>query len=344
MTSQITTYQGSHGEISLSVSEIKQLFCPKASDVEARMFLEVCRYQGLNPFLKEAYLIKYQEGEPASIVVGKEVFTKRALRIDDCVSWRAGVLVNREGQLVEQEGSFLLPGDELLGGWCRITRKSSDIDYCHMVDIKEYIQTTREGNPTRFWAKMPATMIRKVALVQGLRECFPEDYQGLYDSAEITGGLVVESVGRMIPDARPLESESESELPDFGKCPIHPEVKWITKKDKFGSGLNVFHFMPEGSDEKYCRLSIVLKTQMGDLWAKSHDGTKVQSEINLWLKTTYNGATWSKMSPSEWYAAVRLMAGQSGVDTTTGEIDGSDDTGQDQIDNEHEEWLKQQAA
>jgi hypothetical protein len=34
------------------------------------------------------------------------------------------------------------------------------------------------------WAKMPATMIRKVALVQSLREAFPSDLGGLYDSCE----------------------------------------------------------------------------------------------------------------------------------------------------------------
>ena len=32
---------------------------------------------------------------------------------------------------------------------------------------------------------MPATMIRKVALVQALREAFPDRYQGLYDASEV---------------------------------------------------------------------------------------------------------------------------------------------------------------
>jgi hypothetical protein len=35
------------------------------------------------------------------------------------------------------------------------------------------------------WAKIPATMIRKVALVQALREAFPSDLGGCYDSAEM---------------------------------------------------------------------------------------------------------------------------------------------------------------
>ena len=36
------------------------------------------------------------------------------------------------------------------------------------------------------WADKPATMIRKVALVQALREAYPEMYAGVYDSSEIS--------------------------------------------------------------------------------------------------------------------------------------------------------------
>ena len=44
---------------------------------EIVMFINLCRYAGLNPWLKEAYCIKYGN-EPATMVVGKEAFMKRA--------------------------------------------------------------------------------------------------------------------------------------------------------------------------------------------------------------------------------------------------------------------------
>ena len=44
---------------------------------EIVMFINLCKYAGLNPWLKEAYCIKYGN-EPATMVVGKEAFTKRA--------------------------------------------------------------------------------------------------------------------------------------------------------------------------------------------------------------------------------------------------------------------------
>ena len=48
----------------------------KPSDQEVAMFIKLCQYQGLNPFLREAYLIKYSEKAPASTVVGKDAFTR----------------------------------------------------------------------------------------------------------------------------------------------------------------------------------------------------------------------------------------------------------------------------
>ena len=42
------------------------------TDQEIVMFLNLCRFQHLNPFLKEAYLIKYSSNSSATIVTGKE--------------------------------------------------------------------------------------------------------------------------------------------------------------------------------------------------------------------------------------------------------------------------------
>ena len=43
------------------------------------MYLNLCRFNHLNPWLKEVYLIKYGD-KPATMVPGKESFMKRAER------------------------------------------------------------------------------------------------------------------------------------------------------------------------------------------------------------------------------------------------------------------------
>ena len=52
------------------------------TDQEVLMFIELCKAQHLNPFIREAYLIKFGSS-PANIVVGKDVFVKRAHRNPD---------------------------------------------------------------------------------------------------------------------------------------------------------------------------------------------------------------------------------------------------------------------
>ena len=62
------------------------------------MFMNLCRFQHLNPFLREAYLIKYGS-QPATIVTGKAALEKRAARCRNFEGFEAGVVVvSRAGE------------------------------------------------------------------------------------------------------------------------------------------------------------------------------------------------------------------------------------------------------
>ena len=178
----IAVYEANGKEIELSKDTVKQYLVSgngKVSDQEVVMFMELCKYQELNPFLKEAYLIKYSDRAPASIVVGKEAYMKRAQAQPDYERFEAGIIIQRNNQLMEVEGSFKLPQDALLGGWAKIYRKGIEEPNVTRVSMAEYSQ----GQST--WAKMPATMIRKVAIVQAIRETYPEQFGGMYIEEEI---------------------------------------------------------------------------------------------------------------------------------------------------------------
>ena len=147
------------------------------ADQEVVMFINLCRYQKLNPFLNEAYLVKFK-GSPAQIITSKEAYMKKAESNENYDGLRAGIIVQRGDKIHELEGSFTLSDDTLLGGWAEVYRKDRKHPYKAKVGLDEY----NKGQST--WKKMPKTMVRKVAIVQSLREAFPAELGALYVEEE----------------------------------------------------------------------------------------------------------------------------------------------------------------
>lgn len=155
------------------------------TDQEVVMFLKLCQFQHLNPFLREAYLIKFGNS-PATMVTGKEVFTKRAKRNKDYLGQEAGVVVLKDdGSLENRIGTIVLDNEKLVGGWARVFINGYQVPIEISVAFDEYVGRKASGEINGQWEKKPATMIRKVALVQALREAFPEELSGLNSQEEM---------------------------------------------------------------------------------------------------------------------------------------------------------------
>jgi len=153
---------------------------------EFKMFSELCKVRKLNPFLKEAYLIKFGSN-PAQMVVGKDAILKRAIQNKAFDGREQGIIVQKEdGSIEERKGTFKLQNETLVGGWAKVYRK----DWMHPVYITvsfdEVAQKKSDGQINSNWATKGATMVEKVALVRGLREAFVEELGGMYDETEAT--------------------------------------------------------------------------------------------------------------------------------------------------------------
>ena len=182
----------------------------KPTDQEVVMFIKLCQSQGLNPFLREAYLIKYSDKAPATTVVGKDAFTRRASEMKECKGWKAGVccMNQKTGAYVEREGTVVLPNEKLVGGWCEVKMTRWEEPFKQTAMLDEYHQHNS------MWNSKPATMIRKVAIVQALREAFPAQFQGMYDQSEMdVDGNLPDAVIDITPKAEP---EDQSKLPIDG--------------------------------------------------------------------------------------------------------------------------------
>lgn len=166
--------------VQFTAEDIKSRLCPGISDKDLAFVLGLCQAQRLNPFTKDVHIVQYGNA-PASIITSKDVFTKRASANKKYQGFEAGVTyINARGEVCQREGSavYRAAKETLVGGWCRVYVEGRKPFYDE-VTLDEY-STGKSG-----WAKMPATMIRKVALVHCLREAFPDDFQGLYAAEEM---------------------------------------------------------------------------------------------------------------------------------------------------------------
>lgn len=187
-TESVTEFQVGNDTVTLSPSIVRNYLTNgngAVTDQEVNYFVHLCRGQRLNPFLKEIYLIKFGT-QPATFVVSKEAFLKRAEANPQYNGAESGIIVmNGNGEIIERKGGFFLKGSEqVVGGWAKVYRKDRKYPSDVQVTFEEYAGRTKDGNLNSNWANRPATMIKKVALVQALREAFPNDLNNLYTEEE----------------------------------------------------------------------------------------------------------------------------------------------------------------
>lgn len=184
----IVVVETESGNINLTPQTVKKYLVSgdgNVSDQEVMMFMQLCKFRKLNPFLREVYLIKFGN-EAATLIVGKDSFTKRAAENAKCAGWEAGIIVkNSAGDIQHREGTFIADDEKLIGGWAKIHRHNWSLPLSHTVSFAEFARRKKDGSLMSTWKNMGATMIRKVALVQALRETFPETIGGMYSEEEM---------------------------------------------------------------------------------------------------------------------------------------------------------------
>ncbi|MBD3198002.1 MAG: hypothetical protein GF317_23330 [Candidatus Lokiarchaeota archaeon] len=161
------------------LSEYLDLFGFKnIPDTEKRQFIEICQMSALNPFKREAYISAYGEGKyrQFAIITSYEVYIKRAEESGLLLHWSSPVIEACKTAKPDLKGNISFIDD--IQATVTIERKGFSNPFTHTVKFSEYVQKTKDGNVNKFWQKAE-TMLKKVAIAQGFRLCFPEILNGL---------------------------------------------------------------------------------------------------------------------------------------------------------------------
>lgn len=161
----------------LTKETIKKYLCATASDQELMMGLQIAKTFKLNPLKREVYFVKYKADQPMQVLVGYEVYLKRAERSGKY----DGLEITSEGKVE----------DGTLKAIVKVFRKDWSRALIHEAYYSEYVQMKKDFNtgkeePNKFWKTKPVTMIKKVAVSQAFRMAFPDEFDGMpYTSDEV---------------------------------------------------------------------------------------------------------------------------------------------------------------
>lgn len=180
---EIVRYEASDGTpVTLSPEIVARDILGAGNDISDRQmasFIAKCQARHLNPLAGDCYLTVFK-GQ-ATVIVSKDYFVRTATQQSTFDGIKAGVVVKTcDGDLLYREGSIVGSTTErLVGGWAEVYDKGRAYPSRAEVSLAEYDQHNA------MWESKPATMIRKVALVQAIREAYPGVFGGLYDRDEM---------------------------------------------------------------------------------------------------------------------------------------------------------------
>lgn len=193
---------------------ILETCCGGASESEASALIAIAEARGLNPILGECYFVKRWDNvtrrDKWAVQASIDAFRIKADQ--------TGLYAGQD----EPEYEYAAKGQVMLAR-VRVWRKDWPRPAVGVARWAEYVQTTKEGKPTRFWVQMPHNQLAKCAEALALRKAFPAVLSKIYtpeEMAQADNEVTIEttSAPRLAPAApksEPKDVDLDALLKDF---------------------------------------------------------------------------------------------------------------------------------
>lgn len=201
---------------------LKTTLCKGCNNEQFKLFLKVCAYTGLNPFLKQIYPVVRDAWDKDSrqkiptmtiqtSIDGYRLIADRTGKY--CPGREATYTYNSQNELVSATAYIKKRTPD--GTWHEISATAFYDEYVQQFEDKE----TKKMKPTKFWENMPHNQLAKCAESLALRKAFPADLSGIYTKEEMTNGLTEAEV-------IPIERVNQ----DTGQIEAMAEIRTLTEQ------------------------------------------------------------------------------------------------------------------